>query len=102
RFKVCCHLLDRPCRIEPADDRKPPVGTRIQQVSRFKVGLRADRDGHIKIAPNRHPEEIRRRNSDDLNEFVVELELLAQRRAATEFLLPEAVADDCAWKSTAR
>ncbi len=89
------------CGIEPANDRKPPLGARVEKVRRFKVRLRADGHGHIKVAANGHPEEVRRRNADDLHRLVVEPQLLTQRRAAAELLLPEAIADDCARQSAA-
>ena len=62
-----CHLLDRPCGIEPANDRKPPLGARIQKVLRFKVRLRADGHGHIEVVANSHAEEVRRRDADDIH-----------------------------------
>lgn len=61
----------------------------------------ADGNGHVKVVANSNAEEVCRRNADDLHGFVVESELFAQRRAAGEFSLPEAMANDCAGQSTA-
>src|SRR5437762_1942335 len=70
-------------------------------VGRFKVRLRADGHGHIKVAANRHPEEVRRCDADHLHGLIVEPQLLTQCRAAAELLLPEAITDDCARRSAA-
>jgi hypothetical protein len=96
-----CHLLYRPSGIEPANDRKPPIGARIEEVLRFKIRLRADGNGYVKVVANGHPEEVRRRDADDIHGLVIEPQLLTQCRAATELLLPETIADDCARQSAA-
>ncbi len=95
---TCC---DGPCGVEPANDRKPPLGARIQNAPRFKVRLRAYRYGHVEVAANGHPEEVRRRDADDLHRLVVKPQLLAQRPATAELPLPEAIANDCARQSAA-
>src|SRR5262249_7844213 len=68
---------------------------------RLKIRLRAYGHGNVKVVAHGHPGEVRRRDADDIHDLVVEPQLLPQRRAAAEFLLPEAIADHCARQSAA-
>ena len=63
--------------------------------------MRADGNGNVKGVANGNAEEVCRSHADDLYGFVVESELLAQRRAARVFSLPEAIANDCAGQAAA-
>src|SRR5215469_14068110 len=91
---MCGDLLNRPPRIEPANNRKPPLSARSQTIPGLKVRLCADRHSDIEAVPNCHSEEVCWRDANDLDGLLVEHELLTHCRAATKLPLPEAITDN--------